>query len=1261
MFTQKLFSQISSASVNIDSVSNHLITANIVTQPNWGKFWLTTSPFYGKKKLLFQNGSTAIDDQLQIWSNVIFKTEVGGQIKYFCNVPINSTYQLRPLINHSNVTVDYKPFDRVIIRKDKLEVVWDNLEGFTITMRFYPEQTISQESNGGDMIMEFDYKTTYPSAKLGVFLMLDSYNEEAGGLTGDNSLMSVLTNNLYFPTGKIGRLFTSDSIPEFYQVGNFKYEFLPNIVPKQLNNTYSIHKLTGKSFGGLALSKPDTFAIGDWDNFTRLSWEMTYFDVNYTNLSDVTTISKWGNLTGNGIIRTAFSASIKEVNNFFVCRDEATKLFSDIRCVKNIVQSSLNGPYSTSSSIIEMYLGNISTTDSVKKGKVRIVNPFTSYPANDGRLVLDALFSTQVQTFDLAPMEVKKFVWKIDLNNSSSDTLVNLFFRFDVGKGEFSFKDDCTPSINIKPFKLIKIDTIPPIIKLVTNGISPNYYWDYDIFDKHVGYFDDSGVRSVQVAPNDNFIVTPANIVGAPAPYKLCDTSITLKVRAQVADSNKPANMVLCVTDCNGNKICDTISYAPKLDSFPPECVRIDSLGSADLIKFPSNSHEYRVQLIDSSHKGVNGSDYGFGSIVNIGSQNYDPIEINYDKGGAPILNFDKAASFSVKVTDTTKLARISIKVTDFVGNSKLISLEFSPLPDIYPPLSDTVLNANNTSWTVNINDKRSFDRGLKNVVQLYNLNFNFNQPLIPAGSKDFSFQVSVNDQNKFGELILEVQDMYYDIKARGHADTIHFYFGGRGDTRKPIIQYKNIPNSNPGLVQVEYQVDILDIHIDNNVLYPFDRGLKIVEALPAPSTTPNFRLTSPIILKQGDKSLSFKIGVIDTLANSTTDSICIRAVDLADNEEISCYVFSLKPDLNSPVLDAEITNDFLSLKVNASDSRIYDRGLGEVLIENPVNLKISELPADIEGFASSKFQISILNPKKNVSGVLVLRDRIGKQDLSPSTQNIHTVKIPFALPAYNIYINTPQVVEGGSDFEVPITCYDDFTISNETKSIDFNLKVIGTQVILKGSSNLLANVSATSLNKDSISIRIIATKGTKFRKGDIFGKLTFSADAIVDVETTKFLVVPNSNKVNGGIGSEITIQKLNDTSISRLKLPAPLLTVYFDSLMYVNGTCQRVLQASPKGNILKTTTEILTIIPNPVTRNNNKIELHVRNLNQNSFAEFIDIYGNVLQEVSIDSEVKKGNQISKGLLTVPNQLPEGAYYLHIKGTNAISKIIIQR
>lgn len=49
MFTQKLFSQISSASVNIDSVSNHLITANIVTQPNWGKFWLTTSPFYGKK------------------------------------------------------------------------------------------------------------------------------------------------------------------------------------------------------------------------------------------------------------------------------------------------------------------------------------------------------------------------------------------------------------------------------------------------------------------------------------------------------------------------------------------------------------------------------------------------------------------------------------------------------------------------------------------------------------------------------------------------------------------------------------------------------------------------------------------------------------------------------------------------------------------------------------------------------------------------------------------------------------------------------------------------------------------------------------------------------------------------------------------------------------------------------------------------------------------------------------------------------------
>lgn len=1262
-----LFSQ-SQVPVTIESTGNNLITANVVTQPNWGKFWLTTSQYYGNKKLLFQNGNTTTDDQLRIWSNIVFRTQIGGQTRYHCNVPTDGVYaQFRPLIYNTNTQVDYVPFDKVNKVGDKLEIVWNNIDGFQITMRFYPEKTNSPTDNGGDMIMEFDYKTSVPSASLGVFLMLDCYNEETLGIGGPYSLMSILTSNSYHETGVVGKLFPDPaSIPEFYQVGNFKYQYLPNVNPRQFNNTFPVHKLKGKSFGGLSLTEPDTFAIGQWDKFVTSSWGLTNYQTDFDVIDDMATILKWVNLSGNGTIRTAFSASLKEINNFYVCRDDRSKLFADIRTVKNITQNSANAPFSPSVVDVEMYLANLSKTDTIKNGKVRLVTPIASLPANNGRLQHDGAYSPAMQIFNLAPNQVTKITWKLNLNTTSSDTIANLLFRYDIGAGEFAFQDDCSPSINIIPYHVVKNDTLAPVIKQTYKATTPKYLWDFDIYDRHTGYNEDSGIRSIQIAPNDNFNITPANVVGAPAPYKLCDTTTTVTLRAEVADSTKPASMVLCVTDCFGNIACDTLKYFPLLDTFAPVCVRIDSIGSADLTKFPSNSREYRVYLTDSIHKGNGGYDFGFGSVTNIGSDNFEAIEINFDRGNAGIKNFDKVVSFSAKVKDTSQLARISVKVQDFVGNFKIISLDYAPLPDVYAPLTDTILNPNGTSWTVNISDKRSFDRGLKNVVQLTNTNFNFVQPLIPAGSKDYTFQVSVTDPNTFGELELEIQDMYYDVRARGHADTVHFYFGGRGDTRKPIIQITPRPNSNPQLVQAEFDVEVRDVHIDNNITYPFDRGIRILEVLPAPATTPNFRVTEQITFNAGDKIVKFKVGVIDTLANSSIDSICIKAVDMAGNEEVSCYIFSLTPDLKSPYLVAEIKNDFSALEGKVFDNRIYDRGLGELTIESPVNLKISELPPDIEGAFQNDFKVSIVNPFKSTSGVLVLRDRIGKQDLSQSTQNIHATKIPFSLPAYNLYINTPQVVEGGSTFEVSISAMEDFKISNETKSIDFSLLSKGAKISFKQANNLLANISAVSNTPDSVGIRITAASGLVVRKGDILGKLVYKAEELVDVATSKLVVANNTALVNSGVGSVIKVEKIGDTAVSILKLPAPKLTVYFDSLIYINGSCQRVLQASPKNQSI-TVTQILGVKPNPVNSSKSVLELYVRNLDAATKAEFVDINGNVISVADIEKIVQHTslnadeNQISKGIVRVPKEVPTGVYYLHIQGTDGITKVIIQK
>lgn len=1242
----------------IVSINNDYVAAHVHKDQKSARFWISSGPKNGYHRFLY-HGSKAAQ---AITSNLVFRLSEGpNEHYYYCNTTPDFALGGRPTIAFKEVP--FRPYDSIRIVPDTIEVRWFNLHRYDITMRFVAEKPKTIYDDGADILLEFEYEldpNAPGSTELGIFLMLDGDNgaavESRGGTGGDFS--SIMTSSGYYVSSSHGKVFRSSigSMPEFYHVGNF--EFDPDIP----NDILPVHRLQGFSNGGLPLTTPDVFAIGNWRIYRGLAWN----PFSTETVGDVATALQWEHLAGKGKIRTAFGSNSKSGNNLFHCRDSL--LFADIRTVRLIEQKSEDGEFTPSRFAVEMWLSNTGDYD-ILKPSVRLITPVLSEPDNTERAFIDpstpALQSTPDSTA-LLPGYTHKFTWYLNLNPASQDTLIHL--QFEVRKQpdeEFAqFRYACSPLVTVRPFKIPPCDTLAPVIERLGSGRNATAYWDLQTYDRHPDFDYDTGIDSITIIENDgnNFRLTLD-----PASFKRCDVSETVKMRAEVIDTAKRGRLVFRVWDCQkgnckGNAATDSIIYSPRPDIYAPTVASRDSTGSWDDAQYPCNARIRTITVLDNIHQRPEAGDYGLGSVSVLQLQNFKTPIITDQRGGTEIRDFDSQVTIMLEVEDSLFDAEAQIRVTDYAGNDTILHFYYCTIDDFLPPVAGHTQRSS-TEWDINATDSARWDRGLFDVKVVSNLNDNItfvwpdgsrrdSIPEISKGAKETTLQVEVVNKCEPAELIVEFHDTYYPSDPANHHrfDTIRY--GGIPDELAPNVIIR------PDFDGTTYTFEVLinDIHYEaSGDLFACDRGIEIVNL----TYTSNLRIRTPLtFISPMEATLTLE--VIDTLAIDRTDTICVTAIDSAGNSAEDCAYWPSAPDGKSPVFTGRFDRGTMSITGIASDNRENDRGLGSVTLRGGVNLDNSFSLMGLRGAPNTSVTITSTDPDAEISGEIIIQDLYGEILASPEN-SIHTIVIPFRLPVAKIGIRMPELVETETEFDVEVFAANDID-GDLVNSVAVELQSTGPAVYVTAGTpqpSLSGNFTVTSTGANRFLVNYTALPGETINSGDVLGTLRFRAIVqSTTIEPFFITIVPGTEIANAGQDRTIVVRKVaNDPLSSELTLPAPLLRVAGDSLTYINGDCNRVLGAvageKPTG------IAILAIEPQPIHSGRQSFTAVLRGLAEDGGeVEWIAPDGRRVGLFRLEGSVES---VVRYTVPVPNDAEAGLYFLRITGRNGTDsrKILI--
>lgn len=1224
----------------VTSVGNRFVRANVVTNDRSGKFGITAGPAGQFNRFLYQTVTL-------ITSHVVFRVDQSnGTTRYACNVPDRFGNGVIPRPRSSTGNVPFKPFDSVYVSADTIAVIWKNIYGYRITMRFVPEASTSVYDDGADMLLEFEYeKIIYSFARLGILLMLDTYNSQASNFSsgGFGDQTSVVSDRGLWNVNTPGRIFTPpyDPPPDFYHVGNFLAE-------SPMNTVFPIHKLRGTTRRGVKLTPPSLFVIDDWRRLRESSWYPPG-DVGTESFVDCATLTRWDSLVGKGVVRTSFGLNNRGSNEMFTCRNGGA--FIDIRTKRVVTQSVKNGPYDYEQFDVEMWVSNTSIQYAATPF-IRLDQPITSIPNGTERLTLDPS-TPQIQRTQLGPGGTQKLRWRLNVNRNSSDTqaIVRFSWRNKVEEPFTGFAEPCEPLVTvigfIDPPPAPPKDTLAPVIEPISAVRDTTALWISRTADRHLNFEFDTGIDTIRVVENlgGNFTFT-----ADPFPFQRCDTAQQVLLFARVKDTTIAGRLIYEVADCNGNRRFDTIIYRPRPDTFPPTftTLGIGAEGGSDC-----NARSYEVTVGDSVNQFTFSGDHGLGLIEVVGPLlNFTPPEINYDNNGTPINRFDRRATFRLQVIDTMQLGQAQIRVADFAGNDTILTLNYCPLPDTAPPQAGAQFSADPPGWNVVVADTLPWDRGLLEVVELANPgnNVTFRPPVISPGAPVASLPfISVNDPRFDAEITLEVRDSVWRTTPVGHATRFTLRFSKIPDTLAPNIIFTPIPGTYGSVADVE----VNDVHFINNEEYKYDVGLG---AITVTQLSSNMVLASPIIFSPGDKRAFFKVQVIDTLAFNRLDSICLEAVDLAGNRSSNCYFYPVTPDVYAPVFTGTLSNDRTTITATITDQRLYDRGLGSLRLTNEENLVSGFAITNLGGAFTAQANIRVIDPEKPIAGTLLLRDLVADRDNSVESQAVHAVQLPFRQAAVAVAIRLPALVEGGEEIRGAVIAATDIDAA-EVQQLAFTLQFSG-DALFAGASGDGFTATPDPANGTLLHTAATVPAGKGYRAGDTLGIIRFAAGTRTEVMELRLMVVPNSTVANGGAGRVITVQKSGDPLASTLTLPPIFAKVSADPVTIINGYCDRVL-ATTGANNKAAGISILQIRPQP-NRAGGTLTLEVRDLPADARIELIGASGNVAAR--FDKLPTSAGAISRVTLQLPASISAGAYLLRIisPAAETAERIVVQ-
>lgn len=1233
----------------IMQVSNDWVAAHVNPAKGAGRFWISAGPKKGWHQFLF-HGNKSVQ---QITSNLVFRVERGPlNVDYYTNTTNDFFLRgQRPRIGADSAV--FLPFDSVTIRGDTISIHYD-LKIYTMEVRMIAEAPTTPYDNGADILIEFEYhiKGFVSGGKVGVMMMLDGDNGAAtGSVGGAGDDTSILTTNGYFDTDKGGYVFPQPErpMPDFYHIGNFRY----NSANIEANRILPIHRLVGVSNGGAPLDPPDLFSVGNWNQYRTLGWN----PVPHNRVGDVATALQWSNLAGHGTIRTAFGTNNEERNNIYTCRDE--KVFADIRTVREIKQISDEGPYDHEEFEVEMWVTNTGDYDLVNS-TIRLDTPIETLPDGTERLLLDPS-TPQDQQVVMLPSFTRKLTWKLRLNPNSNDTLAPLKFLIrDRDDEDFRpFLDQCAPKITIKPFRPPPTDTLAPVIDRLGSGRTATAFWNFETYDRHPGFDYDTGLDEIQIVrnPGNNFRMTLN-----PDRYRRCDISETVGILFEVIDTSRSAEVIFGVRDCNGNVALDSIRYSPRPDPFTPEVVTRDSTGSWDPDRFPCNARIRTVEIIDGLNQFPNQGDYGLGSIEIVSISNFLAPTITNERGEeeGPILDFDQRASIRLEVQDPLTDAVAEVLVTDYAGNDTTLYFYYCTIDDFLPP--DVTRTGNGaTNWEVIATDSADWDRGLLDVVILSGSNVRFvwpdgtrrdSIPEITKGSKASSIIVELVDRCRPAELILEFRDLQYQDDPEKHVSYDTIEYAGIPDTLAPNVVIQPEYNG----LDYFFDVDINDIHTPGGVLFECDRGIETITLF----YTSNIQIRTPLAtIDRYQSTVAFE--VIDTLAIDQIDTICVTAVDSAGNSTTTCTYWPTDPDRNPPVFTGIYDRGRGMIVGTATDDRENDRGLDAVVIRDEVNVDATYSILGLTGVGATPVSIPVPDPEESFKGEIVLRDLYGILVNLPES-SIHTVVIPFELPVVSLELEMPKIVDSWTEFEVPVRTRLPIE-ARSVRSLSINVDQIGPAVyeFAKVSPAVRGAFTVTNGPGNELVVRYEVADGEDIPAGTLLGTLQFqAATTSTDIVPFRLVSVPGTLTTNDGADTTIVVREVpGDPLASQLTLPAPLLKMGGDTLMYINGECNRAL--TTVGAEKPTGLAIIGVEPNVVPVGQSTVDIVVRDLSPTGgVIEWIGTDGRIVMSFFLGSS---GHTIDRYTIPVPTEEAAGFYAVRLKSEEEVAsaRVLILR
>jgi hypothetical protein len=907
-------------------------------------------------------------------------------------------------------------------------------------------------------------------------------------------------------------------------------------------------------------------------------------------------------------------------------------MFVSIRTTRLVTQAVKNGPYSPAQFDVEAWVTNLNEAQGLNP-VITLDYPIASTPKNTHRLTFPV--ATAAQSLQLPPRGTKKLTWRLSVDPTSTDTLSKLQLRYTIPNRlpNLTFRLPCTPLVSVFGYQdPPPPDSLPPVIQRGVPGRNTTVFYPFTTFDRHPNFNFDTGLDTNRITILSN-LGNNFTLKKVPTKFTQCDVNETTNLTFSVVDTTKPAKVVFAVYDCQGNVSRDSTGYSPRPDIFKPEIVRVDSLTPSGC-----NTRRYEVTLRDYVNQRPDAGDNGFGRVEVAGPADNVTFEPNFDR--SPLKDFDSIATFRVAVIDTMRDGDITVRYSDFAGNVDSMTFHYCTLPDTAAPKATVAVLPGARTWQVDASDTLSWDRGVKEIVALSNLNGNmsFTPQLFTPTVRTASVQVGVIDDAKDADIVLEIRDSIFATTPAGHADTVHLLFNHIPDTLAPNIIYTPVVGTRGSKVDVE----VNDIHAG----YKYDLGLATVTAS---AITPNMQFAIPINFASGDMKTTFQVEVIDTLAIGTVDSVCIQAIDLAGNTSTLCYHYPLVPDLKVPIFTGALSADRTIISGRVTDRRDYDRGLGSVTLENPVNLDPSFTMTNLKGVPSAQPAVNVIDPQRPISGTFVVRDLIGDNDNSDLTRAAHTVRIPFSLPALALAVRLPGVAEGNSEFSAAIIADDTIPVS-QVSSMEFGLHYAG-DVEFRGATGVRTTLTITPSMPGTLAARIATVAGTSYGKGDTLGLLRFLGHGASDVTEFRMDLVDGGIDVNDGAPRAILVPTAGDTAISQIVLPPPFMKVESDSLTYVNGTCSRVLSGTRGGNSKRTALEILAITPQPFSLGTGgMLQLDVQNLPaSDATAELVTVDGRVAAQLGVP---RAAGQLSRISLALPASLPSGVYFLRLHGAS---------